>query len=232
MSKRTFKPKTINFVDFYNEYANNLMKNNSLYESERNSKFTYIKHYRIFYYVRGKRVDIIDYETFRNIVKLYFKLAGEKIIAGKKLNLLNDLGYILIKCIEKDPLKQPVDWGESTKLKKQMIERGEELTELRPARDKKGNVIKTYDGQITYKRYQKWLVYFTDDEYILIDWIKPNFAKRRTMFGRRSIRWIPNLIFYEFKPSKGGSDRGFAKKASKATKENPNLLRNYEYFKK
>jgi len=228
---KTFKPKTLTYVDFYNDYTSRLMLENPNYLSERNGRVNYIKHYSVFYYNRGRRVDIINYDVYKEIVITYFKLAGEKIIAGKTLNLLNDLGYITIKIVEKNPLKQPVDWGESYKLKQELINRGEELEEIGPARDKKGNVKKPLKGEIIYKKYKKWLVYYTDDSYILIDWIKPLAAKKISKNGVKTGRWIPNLLFYEFKPSRGGSDRGFAKKVSKAIKENPYLLQKYEYHK-
>ncbi len=49
------------------------------------------------------RKKIIDYKKFKEVLTVYNTKAGEKIIKGDRLNLLNNLGYIGGKRVQRNP---------------------------------------------------------------------------------------------------------------------------------
>lgn len=103
---------------------------------------------------------IMDYILFKKILKAYNTKAGDRIINGEKFNLLNGLGYILGKRIERTHSNQKVDWGETNKLR--------DLTGELPIDAKTG---------------KKKLIYFIDDEYCRVGWKKVHGIKNISVYG-------------------------------------------------
>lgn len=223
---KKFNPKSYNFVDIYNAYAASLIAKNPDYYSLPCHGKTYVKHYYI--YKQSRRpIDIINYDLFREIIMTYFEIIGDKLIEGKTFNLMSHLGYLNIKRVERNPMKPRPDWGESRRYRKELIDAGEPLTEKRPIRARDGSFRLDADGNIMYKDYQRWMIYYTDDEYPMLDWTR----KWRCLYKRYG-SYVPNLLYYTFKPSisKTGAN-SFWNRVLKAIRSNPAIKMNYKYYR-
>ncbi len=135
---------------------------------------------------------IIDYKKFKEVITLYNTKAGKKIIEGKKVNLLSGLGYLGARIVERNHNKKTVNWGETNKL-----------------RDENGNLPLDKEGK-------KILVYFIDDDWLRVAWIKSS--------------GIRNLSVYSFEPASGQPGKGYSFEFSNANKNNPTLRLKYDYF--
>jgi len=108
------------------------------------------EHYEVFVSLHGDKVSYSQYsKILRDINKELLKL----LIDGKTIRIGNNLGVLKVVSIARTNFTQP-NFGESNKLKQQIIDRGE------VPRDKNNP-----DGK-------DWLVYFTDDRYLTFRWEK------------------------------------------------------------
>jgi hypothetical protein len=117
---------------------------------------------------------IIDFDTFKNILFIHNKQAQKEIIEGRRLNLTQDLGYIEARVIERNSSKRVVDYNETNKRKKELIESGVKEEDLY-------HTIKNPTGKI------KYTIYRVDDDWVRISWDKRGGAKY--------------MSIYEFKPT-------------------------------
>jgi len=109
--------------------------------------------------LRSKEVKkIIDYKTFKNILTVYNTKAGEKIIDGKKVNLLNGLGYLCGRRVERNFNKKSINWEETDKL-----------------RDK--------DGNLPIKNGKKVVVFYTNDDWCRVAWCKTSAIKNVSVYA-------------------------------------------------
>ena len=98
--------------------------------------------------------EYIDKVIFSDICHTFNIGIMNYILEGKEFNMGNNLSTISITRRERDPRSPRIDWGESNKYKKELIESGEEL----------------YDT-ITEKGV-KWYIYHTDEFYCKYYWRK------------------------------------------------------------
>lgn len=106
------------------------------------------------YVTNGEVVDkdgksVINYRQFKDILSLYNKKAGEKIIKGYTLDLLNGMGNLFLARIQRPSNSGRIDYATSKKLKKKLEAEGK-LTDT------------------------NWLVPYTDDDFIMLMWHKSN----------------------------------------------------------
>lgn len=142
------------------------------------------------------------YWMFKEVIARFNKKAADSVIFGQVLNFGNKIGYLLIKKIKRNYEKPVVDWGESKRVKSELIKAG-----LTP---KEAGSTEGHD----------WLVYFSDAWYLRWAWVK-----------RRVCR-VKNQTVYKFTPtsnrSKTAGDNSPAKLGNKgklvlANKLNPTL---------
>ena len=98
--------------------------------------------------------EYIDKVIFSDICHTFNIGIMNYILEGKEFNMGNNLSTLSITRRERDPRSPRIDWGESNKYKKELIESGEEL----------------YDT-ITEKGV-KWYIYHTDEFYCKYYWRK------------------------------------------------------------
>tara|TARA_R110002012_G_scaffold86022_2_gene214172 strand:- start:664 stop:1134 length:471 start_codon:yes stop_codon:yes gene_type:complete len=96
----------------------------------------------------------IDKKIFSDICHTFNVGIMEYILSGKEFNMGNNLSTLSIIRRDRDPRSPRIDWGESNKYKKELLEAGEAL----------------YDS-IT-ELGTKWYVYHTDEFYCKYYWRK------------------------------------------------------------
>ncbi len=135
----------------YLDYVAKLLRANKNYRSASFNGRSSFKIYEIVIDEEGKKQKkpVIDYKLFKSVLSEYNKAARVKLLQGKTLDLLNNLGKLYFKLIERNPKNPVIDWGESKKLKQLLIDKG-----------------KFVEGKT------KWLVYFADDNYVKLGWQK------------------------------------------------------------
>lgn len=99
------------------------------------------------------------YWMFKEVIARHNKKAADAVIFGKVLNFGNRIGNLLIKKIRRNYNKPVVDWGESKRLKAQIIESGQ----IPQGPD-------NIDGP-------SWLVYFSDPWYLRWAWSKKDVCR-------------------------------------------------------
>jgi len=142
---------------------------------------------------RHRVVEVISYQRFIRVLNAYFLAARKMIIEGEALNMGSGIGIIQAMHIERNHRNAKINMHETCK---------------QP-------MVTGIDGT----RHRARIIYFTDDSYIRIGWVK--FSK------------LTNERIYEFKPSAvNHSDRtpGFRDEFVKANMENPNLKLRYPYY--
>lgn len=149
----------------------------------------------------------ITYWMFKEVLSRFNKKSSDAVIFGSLLHLGPKLGYLMIKKIKRNYKKPIPDWGESKRIKDEMI--------------KNGIVPKDED----HPDGEEWIQFFTDPWYLRWAWFKKNACK------------IKNQSVYRFSPtanrSKTGGDNSLSKlgnrgKLTLANKVNPNLHTVYE----
>ena len=96
----------------------------------------------------------VDKITFKSICSDFNMMIINYILDGGKFNMGNNLSYLSILRIDRNNAKPAIDWGESNKYKKELIEEGKELYNSN-----------TGEGE-------KWHIYYTDSEYCRYYWNK------------------------------------------------------------
>ena len=96
----------------------------------------------------------LDSNVFRNICSEFNIMIINYILEGKEFNMGNNLSTISIIRKDRDPRSPRIDWGESNKYKKELLEENKEL----------------YNSE-TGKGI-KWHIYYTDDFYCKYYWRK------------------------------------------------------------
>ena len=96
----------------------------------------------------------VDKFTFRDICSEFNMMIIDYILDGGKFNMGNGLSALSILRIERNNSKPAIDWGESNKYKKELLEQN----------------ITLYDSSID--KGQKWYIYYTDGEYCRYYWNK------------------------------------------------------------
>ncbi len=169
-----------------------------------------------------------NFVIYKFIIANFNKLISEEILKGETFNLGFKLGNIRIQkksrykghleerekeylstheSIYKPHVYKVINWGESNKLKKKIIERGG--IPYKAIRDENG--VKTGDNG-----GEQWMIYFTTDYSYWWKWDK--FVKHNTTV-------IRNMKKFSFLPNKGvNSNRA---KLQTLLKENPNAALNF-----
>jgi hypothetical protein len=98
--------------------------------------------------------DKIEYRVFADICADFNIALIEELLLGYEFNMQNNLGTLSVRRVERDPRIPQIDWGETTKYKKELLDKGIEL----------------YDS--TTGKGQKWHIYYTDKYYCKYHWTK------------------------------------------------------------
>lgn len=147
------------------------------------------------------------YWMYKEVIARFNKKAADAVIFGQVLNFGNRIGNLLIKKIRRNYEKPEVDWGESKRMKAELIKAG---LEPRKAGETTGHA---------------WLVYFSDPWYLRWAWSKKRICK------------VKNQTVYKFIPtgnrSKTAGDNSPSKLGNRgklvlANKLNPSLHMVYE----
>ena len=139
--------------------------------------------------------DDLDKSLHTNIVQEFNILIMEHILDGKEFNMGNNLSTLSIIRRDRDPRSPRLDWGESNKYKKELLEEGQLL----------------YNSETG--KGVKWHIYHTDEFYCKYYWRKgkckiPNksvyrFATTRGVKGNKEklIRLLKedDLAYLKFK---------------------------------
>lgn len=149
----------------------------------------------------------IPYWMFKEIIGRFNRKASDAIIFGSLMNIGSHLGYILIKKIKRNYRKLEPNWGESNKIKAQLIAEG-----------------KTPKGPDNPEG-EEWIKFYTDSWYLRWAWMKKDVCR------------VKNQSVYKFVPtsnrSKVAGDNSLNKLGNKgrlvlANKINPALHLLYE----
>ena len=98
--------------------------------------------------------DNIDKATYTNIVQEFNMMIMDYILEGKEFNMGNNLSTLSIIRRDRDPRSPRLDWGESNKYKKELLEEGQNL----------------YNSETD--KGVKWHIYHTDEFYCRYYWRK------------------------------------------------------------
>lgn len=101
--------------------------------------------------------DPLDYSIFRDICELFNIYAMDEIIEGKTLNMGSYLSTLSVIRIQRNYNNPSVNWGETNKLKKELLEEGYTENDLY-SKDNPDGI--------------KYFIYHTDDWYCRFYWNK------------------------------------------------------------
>lgn len=167
---------TYHLNDIWQRYVLQLLAANPDWSTGRNPKA--FKDYRKNYYVyrpydkfdtklRNKRVEVMNFGKFSEIVETYYSRAKIAIIQGEALVLGNRLGKIHIERIERSFKKKKVDFAKTKKYPK---------------------VLDPETG----KMKREVVVYFTDDDWSRIAWKKTGTIPNQTVYQFRPTQALKN----------------------------------------
>lgn len=108
----------------------------------------------------------ISFETFSDICSEFNLAIVETLLDGHEFNMQNNLGTLSIKRVDRDPRNLSVDWAETNKYKKELIDKG----------------VKLYDS-LTGEG-EKWQIYYTDKFYCKYHWAKTKCTVKNKMAYR------------------------------------------------
>lgn len=137
-------------------------------------------------------VEVINYKRFIKVLDTYFSKAREYIIYGDGLKIGAGVGTIQAKHVERNHANKKINWYET----------------------KKQPLVDQPDGTKKYAR----VIYFTDDTWIRIDWMRAN--------------RLTNERSYKFDPSseERANGRGFMDLFKQANQRDPNLRLKYPFY--
>ena len=101
-----------------------------------------------------KEYNNIDKEIYINIIQEFNIMIMDYILEGKEFNMGNNLSTLSIIRRDRDPRSPRIDWGESNKYKKELLEEGQLL----------------YNSETG--KGVKWHIYHTDKFYCKYYWRK------------------------------------------------------------
>jgi len=101
-----------------------------------------------------KEYSEIDKSLFKDICEEFNIMIMDYILDGKEFNMGNNLSTLSIIRRDRDPRSPRLDWGESNKYKKELLEEGQKL----------------YDSETG--EGIKWHIYHTDEFYCKYYWRK------------------------------------------------------------
>lgn len=160
------------------------------------------------------------YWLYKEVISRFNKKASDAIIFGQVLNFGNRIGNLLIKKIRRNYKKAIVDWGESKKLKAQLLLENKILYEEWFEVDGIRVDEHTPNAELKHNGGEKWLIYFSDSFYLRWAWAKKDICR------------VKNSSVYSFKPTSDRSKKagntditrlGNKGKLAMAVKLNPSL---------
>jgi hypothetical protein len=144
---------------------------------------------------------IIDLDKFKKILFTFNKITQDAIIAGKRLNFKNGLGYLEGIVVPRNHKRKMIDQNETKIRKAKLLAEGVSEDDL-------FHTTKNPTGTI------KYTVFRTDDDWCRIKWDKAG---------------VKNSSVYEFKPTDNRKDlTGFKNRFSRANLDNPLLKLRYK----
>ena len=115
----------------------------------------------------------VDYSTFKKILIEFNTEIMNTLLKGKTFNMGYKLSTLSIWRRKRDPRTPRVNWGESLKIKRDLIEKG----------------IEPYNS--TTGKGEKWIVYFTDGQYFRFRWYKDKCrVKNKTVYKFEPTRGV------------------------------------------
>lgn len=149
----------------------------------------------------------VPYWMFKEVLSRFNRKSSDAVIFGSLLNLGPKLGYLMIKKINRNYKKAIPDWGESKRIKQEIIDRG--------------GIPKDKE----HPEGEDWIKFYTDSWYLRWAWVKKYVCR------------IKNQSVYRFTPtanrSKKSGDNSLGKlgnrgKLTLANRINPTLHTVYE----
>jgi len=134
---------TTSALDMYYMYANRLIEKDPTLSLRA---WKYITDGEI---INKEGKVVINYRQFKEILSAYNRKAGDRVIKGYTLDLLNGLGNLFMARIQRPTNSNRIDYGTSKKLRAKLEAEGK-LTDT------------------------NWLVPYTDDDFIMLLWHKSN----------------------------------------------------------
>ena len=104
-------------------------------------------------YIKDSK-NYVDKSIYNSIVQEFNIMIVDYILEGKEFNMGNNLSTLSIIRRDRDPRSPRLDWGESNKYKKELLDKGESLYNA-----------ETGEGV-------KWHIYHTDEYYCKYYWRK------------------------------------------------------------
>jgi hypothetical protein len=98
--------------------------------------------------------DEVNIKVFSDICSEFNLAIVEEILNGYEFNMQNNLGTLSIRRVERDPRTPQINWGETSKYKQELLDKGEDLFD-----------ISTGKGT-------KWHIYYVDKYYYKYHWTK------------------------------------------------------------
>lgn len=129
-------------------------------------------------YIKEYKSDI-SYKDFKNILSQFNKQVSNEIVKGYKFNMGFKIGTIEIRKIEL--FKPLINWGETNKLKQQLINEGKALYDSA-----------TGEGN-------KYMVYYTEEFTYQWHWFK---FEQKVEGENRKMFPLKGVIFWSFKATK------------------------------
>lgn len=161
LTKNLVKPKLYSIADIYKDYAKGLLAKNPNYVGTCKNGIT---NYIISRRYRFKTEIVITYKMFSDIISTFHKRVGDRIIAGQRFNLGNNMGYIEARCVERNFSNKVLDYYETKKRKKEILDRGGTIkSKERP------------DGE-------EYRILRMDKDYVRIGWVNPNKVKNISLY--------------------------------------------------
>jgi hypothetical protein len=96
----------------------------------------------------------IPFKLFSDICIEFNTSIIDEVLLGKEFNMSHNMGFISVRKVERDPRVLSIDWAETTKYKKELLEKG----------------VPLYDS--TTGEGEKWHIYYTDKFYCKFHWTK------------------------------------------------------------
>lgn len=117
--------------------------------------------------------EAVDSNTFSDICSEFNLAIVEALLDGYEFNMQSNLGTMSIRRVERDPRKLSVDWAETAKYKKELLDSGVELF-----------------NSLTGKG-EKWHIYYTDKYYCKYHWTKSKAkVKNKTVYRFDATRGV------------------------------------------
>jgi hypothetical protein len=160
--------QTYHIKDIWNAYSMKLLSQNPEWWGRAKHGMPAYNLYRKYTDAKGKLcvLNVLDYGTFSEVIRLYFERAKEEIIQGKSINMFGHLGKIYARRVERNFKNKAVNF---------------KATSQQP-------LIEQEDG--SFKRAK--IIYYTSDDWCRISWYKPAIVANKALYEFKPTKNLRN----------------------------------------